>query len=257
MAACLWAGEQTAASHRTAATLWRLDGFARGRVEIATTCRRRPHGLPVVVHRFDRWLLADITTIEGIPVTSLRRTLLDLAGIKDRRLEGALDHALGRGLTSLGGLWLLYEAEWTRGRRGIAILRHLLAERTTSTAPTQSALERMYLRIVEEYALPAPVRQYAMNLSWGQAHIDFAYPRSEVAIEIDSHAWHMDRKSFERDRERDNELQQLGWQVLRFTWAKLRWEPERVAALVSAALAKRGRVGETVSYTAPTTHSAK
>jgi very-short-patch-repair endonuclease len=53
-----------------------------------------------------------------------------------------------------------------------------------------------------------------------------------LAIEVDSYTWHMDRKAFERDRRRDNELRALGWTVFRFTWAMLRFEPERVIDLI-------------------------
>ena len=236
MAACLWAGPETAASHRAAANLWGWNGFESPPAEISTTSRKRPFGFDIVAHRVDRYLLEEITSVAGIPVTSARRTLLDLCGKKHPRRERALDQALREESVSLPHIWRLYEQEWTRGRRGIAILRDFLVQRTPGEAPTQSELEDMLAKIIKEAGLPAPQRQYEIALPSGTKYIDFAYPELMLAIETDGYAWHGDRESFDGDRDRDNELQTLGWRVLRFSYSMLRWEPERVIATIRAAL---------------------
>jgi very-short-patch-repair endonuclease len=97
----------------------------------------------------------------------------------------------------------------------------------------------MLARLIKEAALPAPKRQYEIALPSGTRYIDFAYPELLLAIETDGYAWHGDREAFDRDRERDNELQTLGWRVLRFTYAMLRWEPERVVATIRRHLEPR------------------
>jgi very-short-patch-repair endonuclease len=237
--ACLWAGQGSAASHRAAAARWGLDGFARGPVEISTVGRKRPPGGGMVVHHVSHFLLQDIVELSSIPITSVRRTLLDLAGRKHPRTERAVDHALLQRMVSLGQLWLLYEEAWTRRRRGIAILREMLCHRTPGQAPTHSDLERMFDQLVRDFSLPLPTRQWPVDLPMGRVHIDFSYPDALLAIELDSYAWHMNRAAFERDRERDNQLQRLGWRVLRFTWAKLKWDREGVAELVRAHLDER------------------
>jgi very-short-patch-repair endonuclease len=53
-----------------------------------------------------------------------------------------------------------------------------------------------------------------------------------LVIELDGYAWHGDRRAFEEDRARDNALQALGWRVVRITWAKLRFDPDGVEALL-------------------------
>ena len=63
-------------------------------------------------------------------------------------------------------------------------------------------------------------------------HIDLAYPDACIAIEVDSYSWHMDNTSFERDRERDAELGVLGWKVLRFTWAQIRYRSQWVIDMI-------------------------
>lgn len=167
----------------------------------------------------------------------MRRTLLDLAGIKHPRLESAIDQALMQGLTSLGQLWLLYEEDWTRGRRGIAILRSHLIDRTVGQAPTESDLELMLAAIVREFALPEPARQYWIDLPGDSIRVDFCYPDARLVIETDGYAFHADRKAFDSDRARDAELQVLGWRVLRFTWAQLRWRREWIAEMIRRNLA--------------------
>jgi very-short-patch-repair endonuclease len=239
MAACLWAGPGSAASHRAAAHLRGWDGFEAPPIEISTISRRKPIGLDLIAHRVDRHLLDEMTSIAGIPVTSVRRTLLDLAGIKHPRREGSLDRALRDGATTIAEISRLYEQEWTRGRRGIAILRNMLIERTPGDACSDSQLEMLLARLIRREALPEPVRQFPVELSSRTVHLDFAYRQELLDLETDGYAWHMDRESFERDRARDNELAELGWLVLRFTYAMLRWEPDRVAQTIRTNLHNR------------------
>ena len=104
----------------------------------------------------------------------------------------------------------------------------MLIERTPGLAPTRSELEARMRALIRSQNLPRPRYEYPVQLPSALVHIDVAYPDDRLAVELDGYSWHSDRQSFERDRERDNELQALGWTVLRFTWAKLRWEPGRV-----------------------------
>ena len=85
--------------------------------------------------------------------------------------------------------------------------------------------------------LPDWVANYAIHGEDGRiiAEIDFANPALKIAIEVDGRAFHSDRQSFERDRERQNMLVLRGWIVLRFTWERLVNDPEGVLAEVIAA----------------------
>ncbi|MGH2682305.1 MAG: hypothetical protein ACRDIX_03620, partial [Actinomycetota bacterium] len=231
MAAHAWAGDGSAGSGRAAARLLRLSGFGNAPVEISTTNHKHcgglslPNGERVIVHRVDEHRLQEVITVDGIPITSPRVTGLDLAGMKHPRAERALDDLLFKKLTTLGQMWTLYEDEWTRGRRGIAILRGSLIERTGSKAPTQTDLEDLYRGIVKRFSLPKPENQYPFDLLGRDIRMDFAYPWATppIDVECDSYAWHGNREAMDRDRDRDNLLGTLGWTVLRFTWAKLRY----------------------------------
>jgi len=232
MTAVLWAGDGGAASHRSAAAIWGLDGFPREAIEISTVKPLNSPRSDIKVHRVDGHLPPEIVEVENIPTTSVRRTILDLCAIKHPRAEGALDCALVRRLTTIDQMWMLYDHEWIRGRRGVRILRLLLIERTPGRAPTHSELERIMKRLIKRERFPEPVRQHEVTLSFGPIHIDFAYPDRKLAIETDSYGYHGDLKAFDRDRERDAELQALGWRVLRFTWVQLRWRKRYVAEMI-------------------------
>ena len=71
------------------------------------------------------------------------------------------------------------------------------------------------------------------------AEIDFAHVGLRIAIEVDGRAFHSDRRSFERDRWRQNALMVGGWLVLRFTWEQITERPDEVIATIHAAVAQR------------------
>jgi very-short-patch-repair endonuclease len=68
------------------------------------------------------------------------------------------------------------------------------------------------------------------------ARVDFAWPAARLIVEADGFAYHSDRESYRRDRERLNHLERLGWRVLRFTWEDVVSRPEYVTNLVGAVL---------------------
>lgn len=239
--AILWAKDHSCAAGRAAARLYGWDGYGSAGVEIATTNRKMSKTRSFIVHCYDAELRRDIVSVRDIPCTSARRTLLDLFGRKDRRASSALDQALRQHDTSFPELCRFYEEQWTRGRRGIAILRAELAERDPRLAPTDSELENLLWDIVVKFRLPRPERQVRMTLPRsGNIRVDLAYRGCLLAIEGDSYAWHSNREAFERDRIRDAELQALGWTVLRFTWSQVRFEPEYVAETIRTHLQRLG-----------------
>ena len=69
--------------------------------------------------------------------------------------------------------------------------------------------------------------------------VDIAFPAEKIAIEVDGWAFHVDRATFQRDRERQNHISLNGWQVLRFTWLDLTEHPQRVIAEIGAVLRRR------------------
>ncbi len=118
------------------------------------------------------------------------------------------------------------------GRRGAAVLRALVEERDSATAPTQSVLEDALLRVLRKGGLPDPVRQYAV----AGVRLDFAYPLLKLGIEADSRIWHGGRTDVQRNSEKANRLVACGWRVLRFTSFDVRRRPAYVVETVAQPL---------------------
>jgi len=160
--------------------------------------------------------------MERIPVTTVARTLLDLAeAVDERTLEGAFNEA--------GRLRLLKMAELERvyarghGRRGLKPLRHLLEEGRPST--TRSGLEDRVLSLCREYGLPTPeTNQVVLG-----REVDAFWPDQKLMVEADSFQFHGHRAAFENDRARDAAMQVGGFRVVRLTRRRLDREPARVA----------------------------
>jgi hypothetical protein len=239
MAVCLHWGPGAVASHRAAAKLRGLCDQRHARVEITVDRGRnrvRPRG--VVVHRVTEpipW--EDVAKIGGIPVTKPARTLLDLASTEREEIAARfVDDAVRRRLVTLSHLERWLSDPRRKGHRGVPTLRRLVKERAV-LGVTESSLESRALSLLREAGLPIPELQYSVEvLGTVIARLDFAYPEQRVAIEVDGFRFHDTRHGFDAERARGNELQALGWSVLRVTAKHLERYPENVLAWVRAAL---------------------
>jgi very-short-patch-repair endonuclease len=238
VAATLWAGEDAFASHRTGAEIHSLPGGAPPLIEITTAGSVRT--CDVLVHRRATWPADDVTIVRGIKVSTIPRTLLDLASVVSLgTLARALDTALHRGV-ALETISLRLEATAVQGRNGTTNLRRLIDERINERAPVESPLERDFLTLVRDRSLREPVAQYPVYVDGHLvARLDFAYPELKVGIELDGYAFHSDRQSFERDRRRLTELVNEGWHMLVFTRPQVRDHPAWVEQAVRKALIHR------------------
>ena len=222
MAAVLACGPGAVLSHLTAAALWGLRHITGGRTDV--TAPRSRHGRPGIrLHRVHSLHPDDRTQCDGIPVTSVSRTLLDLAEVLNpRQLERALDEAERLRLFDLRAVEELLRR--SRGRRGVRRLSELLALRRLP-ADTRSKLERRFVEFCRDAGLPAP----AVNAAIEGYTVDAVWPAARLVVELDSYAFHHTRRSFETDRARDAALQVAGYRVLRLTHRRLEAEPEAIA----------------------------
>lgn len=236
LAACRWAGPGSTASHEAAAALWRLDGFED--IEPVISSRRRLRSSRIRTHPRDPIPAHDLTEIDGIPVTKIERTIVDLAAVVDSdKLEDALDSALRRRLTTMNRM--VMRARTSSGKPGIKHLRALLAERDNDGHPSESRFETRLQRLLLRAGLPA-IRQFKV---WdgGEfiARVDFCFPESKVIVEADSYRWHSSRRAWQRDRERRNRLTMLGWTVIQITWDDVVRRPDRTIERLRSLLQPR------------------
>ena len=169
----------------------------------------------------------DVAVRDGIRVTTVARTLIDLCGVAEPEVvELALESALRR--RSVGPVEIAATlARFDRKPNGSHVIRSLLVDR--SFVATESALEALVWRLLRDSGLPPPVRQYEVSL--GQkvvARVDFAYPQALIAIEADGYEFHSARDDWQRDRKRQNALAQLGWLIYTITWEDVMRRGRRV-----------------------------
>jgi very-short-patch-repair endonuclease len=227
LAAVLACGDGAALSHRSAAALWGLRASGRERVDVTAPGSRGLRDPLIDLHRA-RLEPAEVTVHGGIPVTTVARTLGDLAGVvPGPALERALTQAESVGLYDHDALRAV--SERFRGRRGA---RALHAALRTPPAFTRSELEARMLALCDAYELPRP----HVNVRVCGHEVDFLWPAARLIVETDGYAFHRSRAAFERDRRRDAELILAGYRVIRITHARLSTDAAGVAATIRALL---------------------
>jgi hypothetical protein len=236
MAAVLACGPDARLSHRSCAALRGLRRTSLAYVEVIVPQRRGEiAGVRAYVCR--RLQEDDRDEIDGIPCTSVARTLLDLATVVPRRdLERACDEAEVQEVFDLLAIEDLLRR--SGGCRGAAKLRAVLREHAIGTTLTRSKLEERTIALLDRFAVARPEVNARVVCRPGVApEVDFLWRRERVVLETDGIRFHASPRQIERDRRREAELVRAGYRVLRATWRQVEREPRSVALMVRAALA--------------------
>lgn len=236
MAAVLACGPGSALSHRASGGHWGLRTGEAGPVDVTVPCRRRSRR-GVRLHRA-RLPHDELTTHEGIAVTTVARTLLDLAGVLDREhLEQAVAKAEQLGLGDSPSVPELLE-RYPRFR-GRGLLRAILGE-GLGRGVARGELEIRFQRLLRRHDLPLPELNVWLELGGRRIQADCVWREHALIAELDSRAHHADWAASEADRARDRALIAAGWRCVRITWRQLCDEPDRVAADLRATLSTSG-----------------
>jgi very-short-patch-repair endonuclease len=218
-AAVAAAAPHGAISHRSGAEIFELPGRTIDFIEL--TCRRwlRAKHPELFVHESTRLEPSDITTVDGIPVTTPERTILDLASCYpyERYLEYVVQAARRKRLITYESMRAVFDRHARRGLKGVAALRTVLNAWDPASRPTESEMETRLLQTLRRYGLPEPTLQYEVRDADGYllGRVDAAYPSARIAIEYDSKQEHSDEFQRARDARRNSALQARGdWNVL-------------------------------------------
>jgi hypothetical protein len=242
LAAVLAAGPGAVASHWTAARVWDLfdnlpPDAATLSVHVTAPRERRLEGAAVHRRQLDG---RECARRRDVPVTSVARTLFDLASVMDaENLGRCTDEALRRGLLNLRELHRLSEAHRGGGRRCLRPLRRVLAERLPGFDPGANDWEQRMDRLWGELGLPAAARQYRVTANGCHYRVDRAIPELRLAVEWVGKEFHGQRGRFARDRIRISNLVLAGWDVIEVT---PEWTTSRIRATVLAKVAERQRL---------------
>lgn len=227
-------GPSAFVSHEAAAALLGLDRFVPGRAELTVPRNHRRQRVDgVQIHTSSVIGPYDVLTVEGFPCASATRTILDLAasGAKPARLAAAMDSAIRLRLSA--PVVLIERLPTVRGQRGVRLLDELLLD-----SGGESMLERRFLALVREAGLTRPVTQRRIR-SEGRhvARVDFLYAEQRVVVEVSGRLGHSNPEDRERDAQRRNELQDLGYRVYEYTWGHLTRRPDYVLSSLRDRLA--------------------
>jgi hypothetical protein len=226
MAAVKACGDGSLLAGKAAAHLLRLLKRPPSLPEVLTLTQRRRRG--IITHRArradsirdrnGRTRVTDATRWRGVPVTTVPRTIVDLAALLDEdELALAVHEADVRHHTTPD------QIEAVLGRRhnwpGARKLRRVI---WGEVPVSLSRLESRLLERLRDAALPLPETN---RLASGR-RVDCRWPEHRLTVELDSYRYHKSRHAWEQDRQREREARSRGDEFRRYTWRDVDEEPE-------------------------------
>lgn len=223
-------------SHGSAAALWGLtdEGWRRPiHVTVAgRAAARRRRG--VQPHRRAVLLEDELTMVREIPVTTVARTILDVAAtVRGRALEQVIRRAARLRLFDRREQVRVLDRH-PRDRGAAELGRLLVALEGRGTADVRSRLEVAFAQLCDDHGLPRP-RINAMVLG---ERVDFSWPGTTLVIETDGFEFHSMPTTFAADRRRDQKLTLAGFTVIRLTYDQVVGDAAATAATVSTLLSQ-------------------
>lgn len=228
MAAVLSSGPDAVLSHWSAAHLWMIRPNSRSTIDV--TVPRKSRTWKGIRRHHSHLPKDEVTVEEGIPVTSVPRTILDLAATESADVvENLLRESEYRQLSdrlSLPDLIARYP-----GRRGTRKV-HLALERLQEEPEgrKRSRLEERFAPFLRRHHLPLPRFNDQIFLGNKRFQVDCHWPEVRQIAELDGWDGHSTRTAFREDRARDRRLAAAGYPVTRITWNQLDDEPMEIAA---------------------------
>jgi very-short-patch-repair endonuclease len=235
LAGLLGVGPLARLSHRAAAHVLGFDGFGECPIEVTVPRGMRSRTRLAVVHRTTYLHPLDGIRVGRFPVTSGARTIIDLCavGATEDELSASMGSAARDGYTSEIFLRKRLADMRGPGRHGIRII-----DRVLEGPIAHSHLERVFLRLVREAGIDVPETQITIR---GERvmRVDCIWEDAKVIDEVMGHRFHVTREDLQRDAQRRDELQELGYMVIEFTASALATRPVQCMAQLRRNLIRR------------------
>jgi Protein of unknown function (DUF559) len=236
VAAWLWSGKKAVVAGNSAAALLGAEWVDPQAPAELISSRKRPPAL--IVTRNESLFSGEVTTLNGVAVTSPARTAFDLGrrpGLVSAVVAvDALARATGLAVDEVRPL-----VEVHRGARGVKQLRQVLGLVDAGAESPQETRTRLAIIAA---GLPRPRTQIAVCNEWGAvlARIDMGWEQWRVGVEYDGVQHWTDPRIRANDIDRAAELERRGWRIIRVSADLLRNRPDIVIARIRAALAAAG-----------------
>jgi very-short-patch-repair endonuclease len=229
-AAIFACGEDAVVSHRSAACLFNLLPEIPGDVDVTVASRNPGQHDGIRLHRVRALARGDATVMRGFRITSIARTICDLAATESARdTEHAFQEALYREIVTPQALAKVLDRE--PRRKGAPVIRSLIRDPRL----TRSERERRLLKLIDAAQLPRPLT----NVPLHGYKADLYWPAQRLVVEFDGWGAHGHRLAFEKNRRRDQILIANGVRVMRVTDRQLIDEPIAIAARIAQALSAK------------------
>ncbi len=241
LAAVFASGEHAVLSHQSAAAFWGIEQPGSGPAHVTTSRKWRSTSS---IRRHCSHLPSDeVTRVDGIPVTTVPRTIFDLAAVASTdRVENLIRQA--EYLRLHDRLSLVDMVNRYPGRRGIRRVREALSRiESLPAGRTRSRLEERFLPFLRRYGLPRPRLNDWIMVGEKRYQVDCHWAGTGQVVELDSWEGHGTRSAFREDRARDRVLRTAGYEVTRISWAQLDDEPEAVAGDLRRLLKRASTTG--------------
>ncbi len=179
----------------------------------------------------------EIAIRDGIPCTTVSRTIVDMAGRSGwSQLRRLVEQAAVMRELDVDEIDLVL----SRGRRrGAPRLRTILASWRGAKTPRprlRSPLEAGLLPLLVDAGLPRPRTNVRLEVEDGWLEVDLLWEEKRLVIETDGEETHDTSVAFQRDRNRDQRLIAAGYRVARVTWRQVEDEPAAVVNRIAQAL---------------------
>jgi REase_MTES_1575/Transcriptional regulator, AbiEi antitoxin len=228
LAAVLACGPDAVLSHLAAAALWGIRGGSRIEVTVPRGGRKSRKGIHL---HYANLPDDETTTHDGIPTTTVPRTLLDLSAVVQRdELRSAVRQA--EQLQLRDRLWLGDLIQRYPRKPGIPILKAVVEEAQRGLNVVRSEFEELFQAFLLNAGLPLPIT----NVLIEGIEVDCVWRDQRLIVELDSRTHHDTAHAFEADRARDRRLEAAGWRVVRITWRQLHDTPAELEADLRALL---------------------
>lgn len=221
LASALTYGDDAVVSHRAAASVWQLGHSTAIEVTVPRTVRPRE---TIATHCLSLQL-DEVTVRDGIPITTVPRTIFDLGVYGRRPVERAIHEAEHRRLTD--PLTVADIVERYPHRRGAAVVRAVLGDLHAAGGLTESGLEELFLDFLRSRGLPVGRLNAWIELGARWIRGDVVYHRERVIVELDG-ASHGTAHGRRRDHRRDAAAQAACWRVLRVDAYALLNDPDQI-----------------------------
>ena len=197
--------------------------------EVMTTTERRIPG--ITTRRTRRIDARDATSVRRIPVTTVARTLVDLAAVLPPKELARAWHEAG---VRYGTTPSKVEAVLTRrpNSRGAGKLRAVLRG---DTKVALSKLEQCFLELLQDHGFPLP----EMNRAVGKRIVDCRWPAQQLTVELDGYHYHRSSHAWEKDHRREREARARGDDFRRYTFGDVMQDPRSMLRELKTILPRR------------------